>query len=125
MKSPTITVKLPSDQVFTDEADLLKKVIEWLEPQQRDGIKVLRICDGYTRGYADLFICVHGIFVCAELKDDIGVASPHQEQFLEDMAKAGAICGVCRTVKEVAYLVDDAKRRCPAWTRTKVRTSTK
>ena len=125
MKSPTRMGRLPSDQVFTEEADLLKEVTEWLEPQQRDGIKLLRICDGYTKGYADLFICVRGIFVCAELKDDIGVASPHQKQFLREMADAGAICGVCRTVKEVADLVDEAKRRCPTWTRTAVRTSTK
>ena len=111
--------KLPSDQHYKEEAELLKKTIEWLEPQRRDGIKVLRICDRYAKGYADLFICVRGIFVCAELKDDKGTASPHQKEFLKDMAMAGAICGVCRTVKEVAALVDIAKRRVPNWTSTK------
>jgi len=109
-------MKLPSDQMFSDEADLLKKVIEWLEPQRRDGIKVIRVCDRYNKGYSDLFICVRGIFVVAELKDDTGTASPHQEQFIEDMVKCGAIGGVCRTVKEVADLVEEAKRRRPNWT---------
>ena len=102
--------------MYTEESTLLTKVTEWLAPQQRDGIKVLRICDRYAKGYADLFICVRGIFVCAELKDDTGVASPHQKLFLEEMTKAGAVCGVCRTVKEVADLVDEAKRRCTTWT---------
>ena len=57
--------KLPSDHTYKDEADLLKDTIAWLEPQIRDGIKVIRICDRYHKGYSDLFICVLGIFVCA------------------------------------------------------------
>lgn len=93
----------------------MKKSIEWLEPQRRDGIKVLRICDRYAKGYSDLFICVRGIFVCAELKDDEGEATKHQGDFLDEMSEAGAICGVCRTVKEVADLVEAAKRRVPNW----------
>lgn len=103
--------KLPSNQVYTEEATLLKKTIEWLEPQRRDGIKVIRICDRYNKGYSDLFICVQGWFVCAELKDDIGEPSVHQERFLEEMTEAGAICGVCRTVREVAQLVEIAKSK--------------
>lgn len=108
--------KLPSDQLYRDEATLLRKVTDWLEPQRRDGIKVIRICDRYAKGYSDLFICVRGIFVVAELKDDTGTATPHQEQFIEEMIEAGAIGAVCRTVKEVADLVDEAKRRVPDWT---------
>ena len=49
-------------KVYTEEADLLKAVIRWLEPQQRDGIKVIRICDRYHSGYSDLFICARGRF---------------------------------------------------------------
>ena len=95
---------------------MLRKVLDWLEPQRRDGIKVLRINDRYAKGYADLFICVRGLFVCAELKDDVGTPTPHQEQFLQEMTEAGAICGVCRTLGEVAGLVDTAKRRYLEWT---------
>lgn len=109
-------LRSPSTQMFEEEADLLKKVTEWLEPQRRDGIKVLRICDRYAKGYSDLFICVRGQFVVAELKDNIGEASTHQEQFIEDMVACGAIGGVCRTVAEVAALVEEAKRRRPDWT---------
>ena len=84
--------------------------MEWLEPQQRERIKAIRVCDRYAKGYADVFICVHGRLVLAELKDDTGVASPHQEQFLEEMRACGAIGGVCRSVKDVADLVEQAKQ---------------
>lgn len=102
--------------MFKDEADLLKEVTKWLEPQRRDGVKMIRICDRYAKGYSDLFINVRGQWVIAELKDDTGTASPHQEQFIEEMLSCGAIGGVCRTVKEVADLVEEAKRRRPNWT---------
>lgn len=95
-------------QTYKEEAALLKAVIRWLEPQQRDGIKVIRICDRYHSGYSDLFICARGRFVVAELKDDTGTATPHQELFIEEMEAAGATGGVCRTVKEVSDLIDKA-----------------
>lgn len=100
--------------MYSDEATLLRKVIEWLEPQRRDGIKVLRICDRYAKGYSDLFICVQGQFVIAELKDDTGKPSQHQLAFIKEMTACGAIGGVCRTVKEVADLVEQAKERVNA-----------
>ena len=109
---------LPSPQVYKEEATLLDKVIKWLEPQRRDGIKVIRICDRYNKGYSDLFICVRGIFVVAELKDDIGTPSPHQIQFVEDIVKCGGIGNhTCRSVADVANLVEEAKRRVPDWKR--------
>lgn len=101
--------RLPSSRQYSDEAVLLKKVKEWLEPQERDGIKMLRICDRYTKGYSDLFICVRGQFVVAELKDDTGTASQHQIDFINEMVACGAIGGVCRSVKDVADLVERAK----------------
>lgn len=110
----SIQKKLPSDQWYSDEADLLKDVKEWLEPQRRDGIKLIPIRDRYARGYSDLFICVKGQFVVAELKDDTGTASPHQLKFIDDMVKCGAIGGVCRSVKDVADLVEKAKERVNA-----------
>lgn len=105
----------PSTEIYTDEAKLLKEVTKWLEPQYRDGIKLIRICDRYAKGYSDLFINVRGQFVVAELKDDTGVPSVHQIQFIEEMVECGAIGGVCRSVAEVAALVDEAKRRRPDW----------
>ena len=115
LSSHTKMAKLPSDQMYEEEAILLRKVTDWLEPQRRDGIKVIRICDRYNKGYSDLFICVRGVFVVAELKDNEGTASPHQEQFINEMLEAGAIGGVCRTVRDVADLVEAAKRRRPDW----------
>lgn len=105
---PTLK-KLPSDQMFQDERDLVKEVKKWLEPQHRDGIKLMRICDRYAKGYSDFFICVRGLWVVAELKDDTGKASPHQLEFIDDIKACGGIGGVCRTVKEVADLVERAK----------------
>lgn len=103
--------RLPSSRVYEDEADLVKAVKEWLEPQERDGIKMLRICDRYTKGYSDLFICVRGIFVVAELKDNTGTPSKHQLDFIKEMTACGAIGGVCRSVKDVADLIEKAKCR--------------
>lgn len=104
-------VSLPSDRQYSDEATLLRKTIEWLEPQRRDGIKVLRINDRYAKGYSDLFICVRGIFVVAELKDDTGTAAPHQKLFIKEMQECGAVGGICRSIADVAALIEEAKRR--------------
>lgn len=83
----------------------------WLEGQKRNHIKAIRVCDRYNKGYSDIFICVNGILVLAELKDNTGTASPHQLQFLKEMKEAGAIGGICRSVKDVADLVEQAKQR--------------
>ena len=93
---------------------MLAKVKEWLEPQHREGIKMIRICDRYAKGYSDLFICVQGIFVVAELKDDTGTASQHQLDFIDNIIACGGIGGVCRSVKDVADLVEQAKERVNA-----------
>ena len=100
--------KQPPNIMYKEEATLLAKVMRWLEPQIRDGIKVIRICDRYHSGYSDLFICARGRFVVAELKDNTGTATPHQEIFIEEMIAAGAVGGICRTVKDVADLIEKA-----------------
>lgn len=97
-----------SDRRYIDEATLLKRAIEWLEPQRRDGIRVLRICDRYAKGYSDLFIAVRGRLVVAEMKALNGRASPHQELFLSDMAGASVTGGICRSVKDVSDLIERA-----------------
>lgn len=105
-----VQVPLASDRIYKVEATLLKKTMEWLAPQERSGIKAIRINDRFNKGYSDLFICVNGWFVVAELKDDSGVSTPHQELFIKQMKAAGAIGGVCRTVRDVSDLVDLAKQ---------------
>lgn len=99
---------IPSSVIYQDENTLLAKVMEWIEPQRRNGIVALKIRDRYARGYSDLFICAKGRFIVAELKDDIGKASPHQEDFIEMMKQAGAIGGICRTVEDVENLIKEA-----------------
>lgn len=105
------THKYALDRVYTEEGQLQSDVMEWLAPQRREGIKAIRICDRYNKGYSDVFICVRGIFVCAELKDDTGTPTPHQIAFLKDMKEAGAVTGICRSIKDVANLIDEAKKR--------------
>ena len=99
---------IASSTMYKTEAELLKAVIKWLEPQRRNGIVALKIRDRYAIGYSDLFICAKGRFIVAELKDDIGKASPHQEEFIEMMKQAGAIGGICRTVEDVENLIKEA-----------------
>ena len=91
------------------EADLLKAVMTWIDPQQPTGVVALKIRDRYAIGYSDLFICVNGKLVLAELKTKTGKASVHQENFLKLMTKAGAIGGICRSVQDVADLIDKAR----------------
>lgn len=98
-----------SNKTYEQESDLLAAVMAWITPQRKDGIAVLKIRDRYAKGYSDLFICVQGRFVIAELKDDEGEASVHQEEFIQMMKEAGAIGGICRTVKEVADFIEAAK----------------
>lgn len=98
-------LQLPSSRVYTEEADFLADAIKWLEAQRRNGIKVIRIGDRYHRGYSDLFICAHGRFIVAELKDDTGTASPHQEKFIEDIQNAGGVGGVCRSLRDIYDLI--------------------
>jgi hypothetical protein len=102
------------DQQYKEEADFLKKAKEWLEAQ-RD-IKCIRVSERYQRGYSDLFLCVRGQFVVAELKDDTGTASPHQELFIADVIRAGGIGAVCYTMRDILNLVDEARSRRPEWT---------
>ncbi len=94
--------------IYKDEATLLAKVKEWLEPQERHGIKLIRINDRIAHGYSDLFINAKGRFVVAELKDDIGVPTIHQEIFIEEMQRCGAIGGICRSVQDVKDLIEEA-----------------
>ncbi len=101
---------IASSTMYSKESDLLKAVMEWLEPQRRERIKAIRVCDRYNKGYSDVFICVHGVLVLAELKDDTGTPSQHQILFLDEMRAAGAIGGICRSVKDVADLVEQAKQ---------------
>lgn len=98
----------PSKKTYDSEAELLKKVTFWLATQRHRGVYTMRIVDKYSKGYSDLFICVQGRLVVAELKDDTGTASPHQLKFIQEVRDAGGIGGVCRSVHEVATLVEEA-----------------
>jgi hypothetical protein len=98
----------PSSINYTEESTLLDEVIKWMEPLRRYGIVVLKIRDRYALGYSDLFICARGRFIVAELKDDVGKPSIHQDDFINLMTRADASGGICRSVKDVADLISEA-----------------
>lgn len=102
-------ILIPSDKQYDSEAELLEKAMDWLEKQRRYGVKAIRINDMYHKGYSDIFICVNGWWVVAELKDKTGIASPHQAEFIQDMRKAGAVGAVCRSVRDIYHLIMTAK----------------
>lgn len=95
-------------EIYKDENTLLEKVKKWLAPQERNGIKLIRINDRVAVGYSDLFINAKGRFVIAELKDDVGKPTLHQEIFIDEMQRCGAIGGICRSVQDVKDLIDKA-----------------
>lgn len=102
--------KLELEKQYQDEAILMTKVKDWLSVQP--DIVTIRICDRYTKGYSDLFLCVNGLLVVIELKDDTGTATPHQKLFIKSIVDHNGIGGVCRTVGEVINYVEEARARC-------------
>jgi hypothetical protein len=105
-----ILTQLQLDKQYNQEAELLEKTKEWLGTQP--DILVMRICDRYTKGYSDIFLCVDGLFVAIELKDIEGKPSPHQILFLKQVVAHHGIGGVCKTLREVIQYVEEARKRC-------------
>ena len=98
-----------SDQPYETEAQFLSVVKSYLEAQP--DMMFMRICDRYSKGYSDIFICVRGIFVALELKDNTGKPTAHQLLFLEQLRRAGGIGGVCSTLDEVMNYINTAREQ--------------
>lgn len=95
--------------MYTEEGIFLEKCMQWLAPQRRNGIFAFKVRDRYAVGYSDIFICVHGILVVAELKDNKGTASLQQLDFIKKITEAGGIGGVCRSIQDVSDLIERVK----------------
>ena len=93
---------------YKSESEMLAKTTEWLKSKRRHGVMVMRINDRVAKGYSDLLVCVRGVFVALELKDDTGKPSVHQLEFIEEVQKAGGVAGVCDTVGQVRDLIKQA-----------------
>ena len=50
-----------------------------------------------------------GIAVFAEVKTDIGRVEPHQQAFMDQMARMGCISGVVRSSKDMAALLETCR----------------
>jgi hypothetical protein len=91
---------------YAKEADILEKALEWLSKQPN--LKAIRICDKYNSGYSDIFICVEGKLVVAELKSATGKPSKLQLEFIAEMQRCGATGGICRSIQDIKTLLEEA-----------------
>lgn len=89
--------------VYTKEADLLTDTRSFLE--LLPCTLGVRIDAGSERGKSDILVCYRGRFIAIELKDDIGVPSAQQIDFINKVKQAGGIADICRNLNDVAALL--------------------
>lgn len=67
------------------------------------------VSTGVPHGFSDLFGVrkLDGRAVFIEVKNEKGRTSKHQENFLKQMGKAGAICGVARSATDAVNIVKE------------------
>lgn len=94
---------------FKLEADLTKKVREWLRGEK--DIAFTKVSDRYHKGVSDIIACVQGIFVAIELKSEDGKPTPHQLLYIREITSVGGIGGVCYCLADVKDLVQRARER--------------
>jgi len=63
--------------------------------------------DKFTSGIPDIIGCSHGWLFAIELKTKTGKATPLQLHVLEQIRKAGGVCGICRSVEEVRAFISE------------------
>lgn len=56
----------------------------------------------HNRGVSDIIGIYRGKMLCIEVKSKKGKLAPHQEMFLQEMKRHGAIAFVARSVNDVA-----------------------
>ena len=100
--------QLQLNQEYEEEATLLAKAKEWLAGQP--DVLCMRVCDRYHKGYSDLILCVDGVFVAAELKDNKGTPSAHQKLFTAEVIRHGGIAKAdVKTLQQIIDLVEEAR----------------
>jgi penicillin-binding protein-related factor A (putative recombinase) len=58
-----------------------------------------------SKGVSDIIGIYHGKMLCIEVKSKTGKLSEHQEMFLKEMKRHGAIAFVARSVNDVAEVL--------------------
>ena len=61
----------------------------------------------YRKGVADILVCHQGKFIALEVKTKVGRLSPSQKHFFTDVAKAGGIAVLVRSVEDVAKVFNE------------------
>lgn len=69
------------------------------------------VSTGVPKGFSDLFGVrkTDGRAVFIEVKNEKGKTSKYQDNFLKQMKKAGAICGVARSPSEAIRIVTESE----------------
>lgn len=97
------------NQQFKTEAQLTKHVKKWLG--QQDDLFFWKASERFIAGIPDFVVCVRGIFVGLELKDDTGKLSANQKLIANKIVKAGGIWAECRTVQDAIDAIDAARKK--------------
>lgn len=61
--------------------------------------------DMYVRNQPDLIVCWEGKMLCLECKREGKDATPAQASELRKWERAGAICGIVRSVEDVRWIL--------------------
>lgn len=102
----------PDLKVYTDEGPLtrdVKKYLDTLKPQ----LAYRKMSNRYIPGVSDIVGCYKGKFFAIELKDDVGVESFHQKQYIAEHNAAGGICDTARTLGEVKLILSRVNNCTP------------
>ena len=91
---------------YYDEAQFLTAAKKFLEMFEE--CLVVREAHGTKNGIADLLLCYRGRFVAAELKAIYGTPSINQHKFLEKVATAKGVGGICTTLQDIWDLLNKA-----------------
>lgn len=85
-------------QQYSDEASMLKNAKSVLDML---GATWTRGKTDDTSGVADLLICYNGLYVAIECKDDHGMPTPQQLEFIAKVKKSGGRGAVCRSISDM------------------------
>lgn len=73
------------------------------------GPNTARFALNTMKGMSDIYICLDGISVWAELKKPTGLYTEKQKQFIEDIIAHGGIAGIVTCVKDLERLLEEAR----------------
>jgi len=93
------------------ESQLKSKVKKMIREEFPD-VWAQKICDRFTSGLPDMFLCCWGIFVVMEGKTPQNKKkNPLQDYTLERIRRAGGVAGKYHNVEEARQMILEARER--------------